>query len=60
MGDCGVKYTTQPPTAWWHADGKESLARTVHEQEPERKDTGLLDANGVKLWRIEESSPLDL
>lgn len=53
-------YVTMPTAARWSdwIDAENYLARTVHEQEPERRDTGLLDAAGVKLWRVEEKRPI--
>lgn len=47
-----------PVAGWWEADAKNSLARTVHEQEPQRVDTGLLNADGVRLYRVADTQPI--
>ncbi|MGP1665843.1 MAG: hypothetical protein ACTS5I_08050, partial [Rhodanobacter sp.] len=39
----------------WATD---SLARTVHEQEGGPKETGLLDANGRRLYAMVEMNPI--
>lgn len=49
------RYTTAGIiTRWSHADALDSLARTVHEPDPQTFDTGLLDASGNRLFAIDE------
>lgn len=54
------KYVTGSETAseWFDARATDYLARTVHEQEPQRVKTGLLNADGRPLFRVEESDPI--
>lgn len=53
-------YTTQPTAAWWDEHrGTHVLARTVHEAEPATpKFTGLLAADGTKIFRVEAPRPI--
>ena len=56
-----VSMPTEPVTAreWWEqADGSQYLARTVHEEDGKPVDTGLLDASGKKLFRVEDRLPI--
>lgn len=39
---------------YYEANASDFLARTVHEQEQEARDTGLLDAHGVRIYSFEE------
>lgn len=43
---------------WFEVRATDSLARTVHEQESGPKETGLLDANGRKLYAMIETGPI--
>ena len=56
------RYTAiaNPPSAsWWGpAKATDYLPRTVYETESKPVDTGLLDPNGVKLYRIEKIEPI--
>lgn len=54
------RYVAMPNAGeWWDmARATDYLARTVHEDEPKPVDTGLLDANGVKLYRVEDRQPV--
>lgn len=47
--------TTDP---WGNVDAALSLARVVHQQVDEPIDTGLLNAHGVKLYRIVHRAPI--
>ena len=53
-----TKYVSAPhvPIAseWWEVRAGDSLARTVHEVELKPVDTGLLDASGTNIYRVEE------
>ncbi|RWX72571.1 hypothetical protein [Mesorhizobium sp. M2A.F.Ca.ET.039.01.1.1] len=51
--------TANPAAAWWdEAKASDYLARTVHEDERKPVATGLLDANGAKLFRVEDRQPI--
>lgn len=49
-----TRYVAMPTVGWWEADAKNYLARTIHEEERQPRDTGLLDANGVKLYAVDD------
>jgi len=50
-----VRYVAVPAVAeWYEARATDYLARTVHEAEAEKPSkTGLLDASGTPLYRVE-------
>mgnify|MGYP000930187892 FL=1 len=56
-----LRYVTlrSPPRAW-DSDGPmaERPTMTVHEAVPAPQPTGLLDAHGAPLYRIEERNPI--
>lgn len=47
-----------PATSWWDTNAVDYLPRTVHEEDRKPIDTGLLDANGTKLYRVEDREPI--
>lgn len=55
-----IRYVAIPQAGrdWWEADGSAYLPRTVHESERKPIDTGLLDVNGVELYRVSEPNPI--
>lgn len=54
-----TRYVVMPTLGWWEeADAKQYLARTIHEEERTARSTGLLDANGVKLYAVNETQPI--
>ena len=54
-----VRYVAIPPTGWWAwAKATDYIPRTVHEEEAKPVDTGLLDANGTKLYRVQDKPPV--
>ncbi|TGT72927.1 hypothetical protein EN802_13695 [bacterium M00.F.Ca.ET.159.01.1.1] len=55
------RYVTAPPAAdyWNWAKGTDNLARVVHEPEPiPPVKTGLLDASGTPIYRIDQRQPI--
>jgi hypothetical protein len=59
MADRPVKYITRSAdTGWWVHDASESLAKTVYEDEDKPADTGLLDADGTKIYRVRDRQPI--
>jgi hypothetical protein len=42
---------------WHDVRADWSLAKTVHEADRKPVDTGLLDASGTKLYRVEPANP---
>lgn len=55
-----VRYVAIPAKSeWYEVRSTDYLARTVVESEPAAPvATGLLDANGVKLYKIEDRNPV--
>ncbi|MHB2265672.1 hypothetical protein [Aliihoeflea sp. PC F10.4] len=55
-----TRYVAIRPTADsdWDAKATDSLASTLHETERKPIDTGLLNASGAKLYRMEDQAPI--
>lgn len=55
-----TRYVTLPATAeCWETRASDSLARTVHEQEPDGpRKTGLVDARGTPIFVIADRKPI--
>ena len=50
----------RPPRAWDSDEGAmtERPSMTVYEPAPEPRDTGLIDAQGVRIYAFEEREPI--
>lgn len=57
-----TRYVTAAPAPtareWWETNAADHLARTVYEPESPSRDTGLVDARGAKLYRVEVRDPI--
>ena len=58
----GRRYVTRPKgwQAAYDEYWQERPSCTVMEEDRSPVDTGLLDANGTKLWRVEDREPMGL
>lgn len=52
-----VEYITRAG-GWWETRGRESLATTVYEDDDKPVDTGLINADGTKIYRVRDRQPI--
>ncbi len=58
MADINTTSPPPPANAFWDRDGAGHRTITVLEQDPDRRDTGLLDQHGDKIWLVAVRQPI--
>lgn len=53
-----TKYITALSAWHWSDETAQKTGQTIHEEERKPRDTGLLDASGVKLFAIDVRDPI--